>query len=133
MTRDSRPTDQDLDQLLSELAAAERRHRAPAGLQQRLVAQVGAEGAANLGAVGTAHWSTLLDQLLLWLRQHRLRASLLSATAAALPLALGLLLAIETRPATDITRLETDLDPTASWLLDLEALGEPLPLEEPAP
>jgi hypothetical protein len=125
MTQNTPPPDRELDQLLAELAATEREHRAPGRLQRNLMAQLGAEALNARGRehVGSGDWSTLLEQLGRWLQQHRLRASLLSATAAALPLTVGLLLAMQTRSAIDASDQSSEFDPTAQWVMDLEELG----------
>lgn len=135
MTPNTPPQDRELDQLLEELAAAERKHRAPDRLQQNVMAQVGAEAASarRRERAASGDWSTLLEQLGQWLLQHRLRASLLSATAAALPLTVGLLLAMETRSAIDVTDEPSEFDPTAQWVMDLEELGLQNPPEELEP
>lgn len=123
MSTESSADDQALDALFEELAAKERRVPPPAALAESIMTAV-ETSAQNRRAALQASWPALLEQWLGTLRQHWLRTSLLGASAAAVPLALGLLLAVAAEPP-------STLDPTALWLNDLDTLA--LDRAEPSP
>lgn len=118
MSIDSSADDQALDALFEELAVQERRVPPPAVLADSIMAAVQPSAQARRAAP-LASWPALLEQWLQALRRHWLRSSLLGASAAAVPLALGLLLAV----SVEGTAPPAALDPTALWLNDLDTLA----------
>lgn len=118
--------DATLDALLAALRDEERAQAAPLPLKATVMRELQAPQAGEESAGG------LLEELGRWLRQHRLQASLLGATATAAPLALGVLLGTLAGPVVEspttgaideAQALELAIDPTAAWLNDLQSYG----------